>query len=139
MTGQNIPLRTNQVKQMCGLIAHIKHIYLSPTTLPLIFLMTHFIPSHLINAIDLPDDPFHPFSPDKWAQHTPTQIRTYLDQTLPNHHGSEPVPSGPISSTRPTGFSTAAIELMCFKKRIKREIASYPSLNDERDFDGAYA
>ena len=47
-------------------------------------------------------------------------------------HGPEPVPSGPISSTRPTGYSTDAIELMGFKKGIKREIAAYPSLKDER-------
>ena len=69
---------------------------------------------------ELPDDPFHPFSPDEWAQHTPTQTRTYLLQQLPNPHGSEPVPSGPISSTRPTGYYTAPIELMGLK-RISRE------------------
>ena len=70
------------------------------------------------------------------AQHTPTQRRTYLVQHLPNSHGPEPVPSGLISSTRPTGYSTAAIELMGFKKGIKRERAAYPSLKDERYFDG---
>ena len=57
-------------------------------------------------------------------------------QNLPDHHGPEPVPSGPISSSRPTGYSPAAIELMGFKKGIKREIAPYPSLKDERYFDG---
>ena len=66
------------------------------------------------------------FIPDEWAQHSPTQMRTYLLHNLPNPHGPEPVPSGPISSTRPTGSSTAAIELMGFKKGIKREIAAYP-------------
>ena len=63
-------------------------------------------------------------------------MRTYLIKHLPDPHGPKPVPSGPISSTRPTGYSTAAIELMGFKKGIKREIAVYPSLEDERYFDG---
>ena len=65
---------------------------------------------------DLSDDPVHPFSPDEWAPHTPLQMRTYLIQHLPNPIGSDPVPSGPISSTRPTGNSTTAIELMGFKR-----------------------
>ena len=63
-------------------------------------------------------------------------MRTYFIQNLPDPHGPEPVPSGPISSSRPTGYSPAAIELMGFKKGIKREIAAYPSLKDERYFDG---
>ena len=84
---------------------------------------------------DLPDDPFHPFSPDEWAQHTPTQMRTYLIQDLPNHLGPNPVPSGPISPPRPTSYSSAATDLMGFNKGIEREIAAYPSLKDERYFD----
>ena len=63
-------------------------------------------------------------------------LRTYLIQNLPNPNGPEAVPSGPISSSRPTGYSTAAIELMGYKKDIKREIAAYPSLKDKRYFDG---
>ena len=63
-------------------------------------------------------------------------MRTYLILNLPDPHGPEPVPSGPISSSRPTGYSAAAIELMGIKKGIKREIAAYPSLKDERYFDG---
>ena len=63
-----------------------------------------------------PDDPFHPFSPDEWTQHTRTQMRTYLIQHLPNPHRPEPVLSGHISSARPTGYSPAAIELMGFRK-----------------------
>ena len=50
------------------------------------------------------DDPFHPFSPDEWIQQTPTQMRAYLIQHLPDPHGPEPVSSMPISSTRPTGY-----------------------------------
>ena len=87
-------------------------------------------------GIDPQDDPFHPFTPDEWSQQTPTMMWTYLIQNLPDPHGPEPVPSGPISSSRPTGYSAAAIELMGFKKGIKREIAAYPSLKDERKFDG---
>ena len=63
-------------------------------------------------------------------------LRTYLIQNLPDPHGPEPVLSRPIPSSRPTGYSPAAIELMGFKKGIKREIAAYPSLKDERYFDG---
>ena len=62
-------------------------------------------------------------------------MRAYLIQHLPDPHGPEPVSSGPISPTRPTGYSTAAIELMEFKKGIMREIAASPFLDDERYFD----
>ena len=88
------------------------------------------------SEIDPQDDPFHPFTPDEWSQQTPTMMRTYLIQNLPDPHGPEPVPSGPISSSRPTGCSAAAIEMMGYKKGIKREIAAHPSLKDERYFDG---
>ena len=115
--GQGQNLRTNQVKQMCGIITYMKHVF------------------GAYNSDNDPrDDPFHPFSPDEWSQQTSTTLRTYLVQNLPDPHGPEPIPSGPISSSRPTGYSPAAIELMGFKKGIKREIA--PSLKDEKDFDG---
>ena len=63
-------------------------------------------------------------------------LRTYLIQHLPNPNWPEPAPSRPIPSFRPTGYSPATIELMGFKKGIKRDIAAYPSLKDERYFDG---
>ena len=117
--GQGLYLRTNQAKQMCGLIADMKHVF----------------GAH--NSDNDPwDDPLHPFTPDEWSQQTSTMLRTYLIQNLPDPHGPEPVPSGLISSSRPTGYSPAAIELMGFKKGIKREIAAYPSFKDERYFDG---
>ena len=117
--GQGLYLRTNQVKQMCGLITYMKHVF-----------------GAYNSGIEPQDDPFHPFTPDEWSQQTSTMSRTYLIQSLPDPHGQEPVLSGPISSSRPTGYSLAAIELMGFKKGIEREIAAYPSLEDERYFDG---
>ena len=63
-------------------------------------------------------------------------LRTFLIQHLPNPIGHKPVLSGPISSSRPAAYSPAALELMSFKKGIKREITAYPSLKDERYFDG---
>ena len=117
--GQGLYLRTNQIKQICGLITYMKHVF-----------------GAYNSDIDARDDPFHPFTPDEWSQQTSTMLRTYLIQNLPKPNGLEPVHSGPISSSRPTGYSPAAIELMGFKKGIKREIAAYPSLKDERYFDG---
>ena len=64
--------------------------------------------------IDPMDDPFHPFTPDEWSQPTSTMLRTYLIQNISDPRGPESVPSGPISSSRPTGYSPAAIELMGF-------------------------
>ena len=34
-------------------------------------------------------DPLHPFLPDEWDQLTPTQMRAYLIQHLPDAHGPE--------------------------------------------------
>ena len=117
--GQGLYLRTNQVIQICGLITYMKHVFGDNNS-----------------GIDPQDDPFHPFTPDEWSQQNPTMMRTYLIQNLHDPHGPEPVPSGPIPSSRPKGYSPAAIALMGFKMGIKREIAAYPSLKDERYFDG---
>ena len=116
--GQGSYLRTNQVKQICGLITYMKHVfseYMSEEVRP---------------------DPFYIFSPEEWSQHTSTMMRTFLVQNLPIPIGPQPVISGSISSSRPAAYSPAAIELMSFKKGIKREITAYPSLKDERYFDG---
>ena len=117
--GQGLYLRTNQVKKMCGLITYMKHVLGANNS--------DIVPR---------DDPFHPFIPDEWSQQTSRMLKTNLIQNLPNSHGPEPVPSGPIPSSRPTGYSPLAIELMGFKKVIRREIAAYPSPKDERYFDG---
>ena len=117
--GQGSYLRTNQVKQICGLITYMKHVF-----------------REYNSGIEVREDPFHPFLPEEWNQHTTTMLRTFLIQHLPNPIGPEPVLSGPMPSSKPAGYSPAAIELMGFKKGIKREIASYPSLKDERYFDG---
>ena len=59
--GQGLYLRTNQIKQICGLITYMKHV------------------SAAYNSdIDPRDDPFHPFTPDEWSQQTSTMLRTYL-------------------------------------------------------------
>ena len=117
--GQGSYLRTNQVKQICGLITYMKHVI-----------------REYNSGIEVREDPFHPFLPEEWNQHTSTMLRTFLIQHLQNPIGPESVLSGPIASSRPTGYSPAAIELMGFKKGIKRETAAYPSLKDERYFDG---
>ena len=114
--GQDLCLRTNQIKQIYGLITYMKHIF-GPYN----------------SGIAPQDDPFQQFSPVEWTQQPPTQMRSYLIQYLPDPHA---VPYGPISSTRLTGYSTAAIELMVFRKVINRKIAAYPSLRDERYFGG---
>ena len=116
--GQGSYLRTNQVKQVCGLITYMKHVF-----------------SEYMSE-EIRPDPFYIFSPEEWSQHTSTMMRTFLVQNLPKPIGPEPVTSGPISSSKPTAYSPAALELMSFKKGIKREITAYPSLKDERYFDG---
>ena len=45
--GQGLYLRTNQIKQICGLITYIKHVFVAYNS-----------------DIDCRDDPFHPITPD---------------------------------------------------------------------------
>ena len=59
--GQGLYLRTNQIKQICGLITYMKHVFESYNS-----------------GIAPQDDPFDPFTPDEWSQQTPTMMRTYL-------------------------------------------------------------
>ena len=82
--GQGLYLMTNQIKQMCGPITYMKLVF-----------------GAYNSDIDPRDDPFHPFTPDEWSQQTSTMLRTYLIQNLPNPHGTEPVLSGPMPSSRP--------------------------------------
>ena len=116
--GQGSHLKTNHVKQICGLITYVKHVY------------------RVYMDLDVRPNPFHPFSPEEWNHQTSTMMRTFLVQNLPTPIGPEPVTSGPITSPKPTAYSPAALELMSIKKGIKREITAYPSLKDERYFDG---
>ena len=63
--GQGSYLRTNQTKQICGLITYMKHVfseYMSEGVRP---------------------DPFYPFSSEEWSQQTSTMMRTFLVQNLP--------------------------------------------------------
>ena len=117
--GQGSYLGTNQTKQICGLITYMKHVFRDYNS-----------------GIEVRTDPFHPFLPEEWNQHTSTMLRTFLIQYLPNPIWPEPVISGPISSSRPAAYSPAALELISFKKGTKREITAYPYLKDERYFDG---
>ena len=116
--GQGSYLRTNQTKQICGLITYMKHVF------------------NAYMSEGVRTDPFHPFSPEEWSHQTSTMMRTFLVQHLPTPIGPQPVTSGPILSSKSTAYSPAALELMSFKKGIKREITAYLSLKDERYFDG---
>ena len=116
--GQGSHLKTNHVNQICGLITYVKHVY-----------------KEYMDE-DVRPNPFHVLSPEEWSQQTSTMFRTFLVQNLPNPIGPEPVTSGPLPSSKPAAYSPAALELMSFKKGIKREITAYPSLKDERYFDG---
>ena len=117
--GQGLYFRANQVNQIHGLRTYLKHVF-----------------GAYNSDVDPRDDPFHPFTPDEWSQQTSTMLKIYSTQNRHDPHVPEPVPSGDISSSRPTGYSPASIELMGFKKAIIREIAASPSLKDERYFDG---
>ena len=60
--GHGLFLRTNQVKQMCGLTTY----------------MTHVLGAYN-SDIDFRDDPFHPFTPDEWSQQTSNSVEDLLD------------------------------------------------------------
>ena len=79
--GQGSYLRTNQTKQLCGLITYMKHIFSE-------YMSTGVRP-----------DPFHPFSPEEWSNQTSIMMRTFLVQNLPTPIGPQPVTSGPIPSS----------------------------------------
>ena len=96
--GQGSYLRTNQNKQICGLISYMKHVF-----------------SEYMSEEARPDQ-FHIFSSEEWSQQTSTMMRTFLVQNLPTPIGPQPVIAGPISSSRPAAYSPAPIELMSFKK-----------------------
>ena len=79
--GQGSYLRTNQVKQICGLITYVKHVfkeYMSEEVRP---------------------KPFHILSPEEWSHQTSTMMRTFLVQHLPTPIGPQSIPSGPIPSS----------------------------------------
>ena len=54
---QGLYLRTNQIKQMCGLITYLKHVF-----------------GAYNSDIDPSDDPSQPFTPDEWSQQTSTMM-----------------------------------------------------------------
>ena len=102
--GQGSYLRTNQTKQICGLITYMKHIF-----------------KDFNSGMEVRTDPFHPFLPEEWNQHTSTMMRTFLVQHLPTPIGPQSITSGPIPSSKPTTYSPAALELMSFKRVLKEK------------------
>ena len=80
--GQGSYLRTNQTKQICGLITYMKHVF-----------------RDFNSGMEAITDPFHPFLPEEWNQHTSTMMRTFLVQHLPTPNGPQPITSWPIPSS----------------------------------------
>ena len=76
--GQGLYLKTNQIKQICGLINYMKHVFEAHNS-----------------GIDPRDEPYYPFTPDEWSQQTSTMLRTYLIQHLPNPNGLNQFLLGP--------------------------------------------
>ena len=116
--GQGLNLKTNHLKQICGLITYVKHVY------------------RAYMDEDVRPNPFYLLTPEEWNKQTSIMMRTFLIDNLPSPIGPDPVTSRPMPSSKPTAYSPAALELMSFKKGIKREITAYPTLKDERYFDG---
>ena len=102
--GQGSYLKTNQTKQICGLITYMKHVF------------SQYM------AEDVRPDPFYIFSPEEWSQQTSTMMRTFLVQILLNPIGPQRVISGPISSSRPAAYSPASLELMSLKRVSKEKL-----------------
>ena len=100
--GQGSYLKTNQTKQICGLITYMKHVF-----------------SEYMAGGDW-EKPFHPFSSEEWSKQTSTMMRFYLVQNLPTPIGTQPVTSGPIPSSKPAAYSPVALELRSLKKGQKR-------------------
>ena len=73
--GQGSYLRTNQVIQISGLITYMKHVF-----------------REYNSGIEVREDPFHPFLPEEWNQHTSTMLRTFLIQHLSIN--TYPIPMG---------------------------------------------
>ena len=97
--GQGSYFRTNQTKQICGLITYMKHVF----------------SEYMAGGVR--ERPFHIFSSEEWSKQTSTMMRLFLVQKLPTPIGPQPVTSGPISSSRPEAYSPAALELMSFNNR----------------------
>ena len=58
--GQGSYLRTNQVKQISGLITYMKHVF-----------------REYNSGIEVREDQFHPFLPEEWNQHTSARPTGY--------------------------------------------------------------
>ena len=67
--GQGSYLRTNQTKQICGLITYMKHVF----------------SEYMSEGVRT--DPFHPFSSKECSHQTSTMMRTFLVQNLPTPIG----------------------------------------------------
>ena len=68
--GQGSYIRTNQTKHIGGLITYMKHVF-----------------REYNSGIEVRTDPFHPFLPEEWNQHTSTMLRIFLIQHLPKPIG----------------------------------------------------
>ena len=66
--GQGSYLRTNQTKQICGLITYMKHVFSE-------YMSTRVRP-----------EPFHPFSPEEWSQQNFNHDEDILGPTPTNSH-----------------------------------------------------
>ena len=69
--GQGSYLRTNQTKQICGLITYMKHVF----------------SEYMAGRVR--EKPFHIFSSEEWSTQTSTMIRLFLVQNLPTPIGPQ--------------------------------------------------